>query len=234
MTCARDGPIAIGDWRPQNADGGYSGNVTLTDALARSLNTVAVRVSQEIGPARVAALARRFGLVNIPSAPSPAIALGAYEVTPLDLAAAYQVIQQGGRKTQPYLIANITNARGDLIYRHPSAPANVVYEPEKAAVLTQMMQAVIERGTGRRADIQRPAAGKTGTSQDYRDAWFVGFTPDIVTAVWLGDDHGRPHAQDVRRRPPAEAWRRFMLAGRGWTAGQALLGARKPGDPEPV
>ena len=207
-----DAPIKVGSWRPTNAEGTYAGNVTLSEALARSINTVAVRVSQEVGAGKVAELARRFGLVNIPPHPAPPIALGAYEVTLLDLVGAYQVFQQDGRKSTPYLIANITNARGDPIYRHAPAPLAPVYDPAHAFQLTGMMQGVIQHGTGRHADIGRPAAGKTGTSQDYRDAWFVGFTPDLVAGVWMGDDKDRPMAHVEGGALPAEAWRRFMLA----------------------
>jgi penicillin-binding protein 1A len=205
-----DGPVRVGNWRPQNAEGGYAGPVTLADALARSINTVAVRICQEVGPAKVAALARRFGLINIPLDPAPPIALGAYEVTLLDLASAYQVLQAGGRKQPPYLIASISNARGDLIYQRRPAVAEQVYNPHNAAALVAMMQGVIDRGTARSADIGRPAAGKTGTSQDYRDAWFVGFTPDVLAAVWIGDDRGRPMNRLLGGELPAQAWKRFM------------------------
>jgi penicillin-binding protein 1A len=206
-----DAPVKVGDWRPQNDDGRYAGNVTLTDALARSINTVAVRLSQEVGRDKVAELARRFGLINIPPHPAPPIALGAYEVTLLDLVSAYEVLQQGGRKAPPYLISSITNARGDLIYRRNPSPPDKVYDPAKARQLIGMMQAVIAKGTGKRADIGRPAAGKTGTSQGYRDAWFVGFTPDLVAGVWLGDDRGRPMQHMAGGDLPALAWKRFML-----------------------
>jgi penicillin-binding protein 1A len=206
-----DAPVRVGAWRPENAEGGYRGNVTLADALAHSFNTVAVRVSQEIGRDKVAELARRFGLINIPPHPAPPIALGAYEVTLLDLVSAYQVFQAGGKKAPPYLIVSIANARGDPIYRRDPTPPDKVYDAVKAAQMVGMMQGVIARGTGRKADIGRPAAGKTGTSQNYRDAWFVGFTPDLVTGVWLGDDRNRPMQRIFGGDLPAEAWKRFML-----------------------
>ena len=206
-----DAPVRVGAWRPQNAEGGYRGNVSLSDALAHSINTVAVRVSQEVGRDRVAELARRFGLINIPPHPAPPIALGAYEVTLLDLVSAYQVFQQGGKKAPPYLIVSITNARGDPIYRHDPTPPDGVYDAGRAAKMIGMMQGVIAGGTGKKADIGRPAAGKTGTSQDYHDAWFVGFTPDLVAGVWLGDDRNRPMQHMAGGDLPAEAWKRFML-----------------------
>ena len=234
-----DAPVRVGAWRPQNSDGRYAGNVTLSDALARSINTVAVRVSQEVGAGKVAELARRFGLINIPPHPAPPIALGAYEVTLLDLVSAYQVLQQGGRKQPPYLIAAITNARGDVIYQRNPTPPDKVYDPQKAAQLIAMMQGVIDHGTGRKADIGRPAAGKTGTSTDYHDAWFVGFTPDVVAGVWLGDDRNRPMQHMAGGDLPAQAWKRFMtvaeagLPVRGFGAVADVDGAATPADAPP-
>jgi penicillin-binding protein 1A len=207
-----DAPLRIGAWTPQNSDGRYAGNVTLSDAFARSINTVAVRVSQEVGAGKVAELARRFGLINIPPHPAPPVALGAYEVTLLDLVSAYQVLQQGGKKQPPYLIASITNARGDVIYQRNPTPPDKVYDPQKAAEMIAMMQGVITHGTGKKADIGRPAAGKTGTSTDYHDAWFVGFTPDVVAGVWVGDDRNHPMQRIAGGDLPALAWKRFMLA----------------------
>ena len=210
-----DAPIRIGDWRPLNADGGYAGNVTLRTALAHSINTVAVRVSQEVGPAKVSALARRFGLIDMPSDPKPPIALGVYETSLINLTSAYQVFQQGGRRQAPFLIVSVRNARGDLIYTRPTAGPQTVYDPSRAAVMVDMMRGVLTEGTGRRADIGRPAAGKTGTSQDYRDAWFIGFTPDLAAGVWMGDDHNRPMDRIAGGDLPAKAWRRFMLEALG-------------------
>ncbi len=226
-----DAPIQIGDWRPANADGAYAGEVTLRTALARSINTVAVRVSQEVGAKKVAALARRFGLASIPADPAPPIALGAYETTLLDLTSAYQVFQANGRRQPPYLIASIRNARGDLIYARPSAPAETVFAPARAAVMISMLEGVVTEGTGRRAQIGRPAAGKTGTSQDYRDAWFVGFTPDLLAGVWIGDDHDRPMDRVMGGDLPASAWRRFMSEA---LAGRPPLDFPPPPPPDPA
>ena len=207
-----DAPVNIGGWRPTNFDGLYSGNVTLSDAFARSINTVAVRLTQEIGAGKVAELARRFGLGTIPPHPAAPIALGAYETSLIDLVSGYQVLQLGGRRTQPYLIESMTDARGQPIYKHPPSAPQPVYDAAKAAQMTRMMQGVIEHGTGKRAAIGRPAAGKTGTSQDFRDALFVGFTPDYVAGVWVGDDRGRPMDHVAGGDLPAEAWKRFMTA----------------------
>ncbi len=207
----QDQPIHFAGWSPENYGGGYSGAVTVADALARSINTISVRLAREVGPDKVATLARRFGLAMIPAHPSLPIALGAYEVDLLDLTSAYQVFQNQGRRIEPYLISSITNAHGDLLYRHPDTVEPQVYDPFQAGLMTRMMEGVIGHGTGMRAAFGRPAAGKTGTSQNWRDAWFVGFTPDWAAGVWVGDDHGHPMAKVVGGDLPAEMWRKFMI-----------------------
>ncbi len=206
-----DQPIHLAGWSPENYGGGFSGAVTVADALARSINTISVRLTREVGPDKVAALARRFGLAMIPQHPSLPIALGAYEVDLLDLTSAYQVFQNNGRRLDPYLISSVTNAHGDLLYRHPDGVAPQIYDPRQAGLMTRMMEGVISHGTGTRAAFGRPAAGKTGTSQNWRDAWFVGFTPDWAAGVWVGDDHGRAMAKVVGGDLPAEMWRKFMM-----------------------
>ncbi len=207
-----DAPVNIKGWRPTNADGQYAGNISLADAFAWSKNTVAVRLTQEVGAAKVAEMARRFGLTTIPPHPAAPIALGAYETSLIDLVSGYQGFQLGGRRAAPYLIEAISDARGRPVYRHPPEAPAKVYDPAKAAQMVQLMQGVIDRGTGRKAALGRPAAGKTGTTSDYRDAWFVGFTPDYVAGVWMGDDRGAPMKHMVGGDLPAEAWKRFMLA----------------------
>ena len=207
----QDGPVDIGGWRPKNFGGGYGGAVTLADALARSVNTVAVKLTQEVGPARVARLARSFGLTTLPASPGPALALGAYEVRLIELVGAYGVIQAGGVRRAPHVVESVTDARGTLLWR-AAADGERVYDAGHAGELTRMMQGVIEHGTGHDAALGRPAAGKTGTTQNHRDAWFVGFTPDYVAGVWLGDDRGRPMAGVTGGETPARAWARFMRA----------------------
>ena len=205
-----DAPIDVNGWRPQNAEGTYQGNVTLSDAFARSINTVAVRLTQELTPTVVAEMARRLGLSTIPPHPAAPIALGAYETRLIDLVSGYQTFELGGRRPSPWMIDRITNARGDLFYRRaPEAPPQV-YDPVRAAQMVGMMRGVIEHGTGKRAALDRPAAGKTGTSQDYHDAWFIGFTPDLAAGVWVGDDKNRPMQHVEGGALPAETWKRFM------------------------
>ncbi|MFI4933464.1 MAG: transglycosylase domain-containing protein [Caulobacterales bacterium] len=205
-----DAPIALGDWTPENYGHSYAGKVTLQQALARSLNTVSVRLTLEVGPDKVADFARRLGLSDIPPNPGPSIALGAYEVSPLELAAGYQVFQTGGGKTTPYLISEIRSTRGDLLYTRTASAPLPVLDPLAATRMVDMLKTVITSGTGTGANIGRPAAGKTGTSQNWRDAWFVGFTPDILAAVWVGNDDGRPMAKVTGGDLPAQIWKRFM------------------------
>ena len=208
----KDAPIRLGPWTPENFGGGYGGPVTVADALARSINTVAVRLAKEAGTRRIAELAGRFGVRELPERPELSVALGAYETSLIELTGAYQVFQQGGRRQEPWLISRITTSSGQLIYVRPDIPPRQVYDQGLDAQMVRMMEGVISHGTGKRAALGRPAAGKTGTSQSYRDAWFVGFTPDLATGVWVGDDANRPMNKVVGGDLPAEIWRRFMLA----------------------
>ena len=208
----RDAPVRLGPWTPENYGGGYRGAVTIEEALVRSINTVAVRVAREIGADRVGDIAYRFGLSSIPIHPGLSVALGAYETNLLELTGGYQVFQQEGRRLQPYLISRITNAAGATLYQRPvGAPSSAVYDPGRAAEMVRMLKGVIQRGTGVRAAFGRPAAGKTGTSQTWRDAWFIGFTPDWVCGVWVGNDDDKPMDKVTGGQLPAEIWRRFMV-----------------------
>jgi penicillin-binding protein 1A len=249
QTVRDDAPISYGGWNPENYGGSYAGPVTLQQALARSLNTVSVRLTLEIGPDTVAAFAHRLGVTDIPDHPGPSIALGAYEVTPLELAAGYQVFQTGGGRTTPYLISEIRTTHGDVIWSHPASAPTPVLEPLFATRMVNMLKAVVTSGTGVGANIGRPAAGKTGTSQDWRDAWFVGFTPDVLTAVWVGNDSGAPMAKVTGGELPAEIWRRFMTVAEqnlpprdfpwlvqepGMPPGSTTVADQSPGEDEPA
>ncbi len=207
-----DAPIRIGLWSPGNYEAGYRGPVTLAVALAHSINTVAVRLASEVGVAKIVEVAHRFGLKSIPGDAQLSIALGAYEVNLLELTSAYQVFQQGGQRSDPYLIDQISTQRGDVIFSHPSSAGAMVYDANNAGEMVRMMEGVITMGTGTRAAFGRPAAGKTGTTQDWKDAWFVGFTPDWVCGVWVGNDDGDPTRKVTGGQVPAEIWRRMMIA----------------------
>jgi penicillin-binding protein 1A len=208
----QDAPFRVGGWAPQNYAGGYRGGVTVEEALAQSINTVAARLGAEVGREKLGDLAHRFGMESIPDKPELPVALGAYEVNLLELTSGYQVFQNAGGRTRPYLIEAITTARGDPLYLHSASQPIPVYDPARAGAMVRMLQGVIGHGTGVRAAIGRPAAGKTGTSQKWRDAWFVGFTPDFAAGVWIGNDDGRPMAQVAGGALPAEIWRQVMQA----------------------
>ena len=208
----QDAPLRLGSWAPENYGGGYAGPVTVEDALARSINTVAVRLAREVGPPRIAELASRFGIRELPPRPELSVALGAYETSLIELTSAFQVFQQDGRRQEPWLVAKITTSAGQLVYERAAMPPHPVFDPNLNAQMVQMLQAVIARGTGKRAALGRPAAGKTGTSQAWRDAWFVGFTPDLVSGVWVGNDDNGPMNRVAGGALPADIWRRFMLA----------------------
>jgi penicillin-binding protein 1A len=207
-----DEPLRIGTWTPENYDNRYRGAVTLTEALANSINTVAVRVSERAGQDRVRDLARRMGITT-PLAPGPAIALGTSEATLIDMTGVFATIASGGRAAEPRGIREI-RLRGDntALLTSPGEAGEQVISERSAGLLTYMMREVIESGTGRRARLpDREAAGKTGTTQEARDAWFLGFTADYVVGVWLGNDDNTPLTGVAGGGLPAEIWRETMI-----------------------
>ena len=208
----QDAPVRFGTWAPSNYEAGYRGPVTLAEALAHSINTIAARLTNEVGADKIAELAHRFGLKSIPDQPNLSLALGAYEVNLLELTSGYQVFQQGGQRTEPLLIQQISTARGQVLYQHAPSAGIQVYDVARAADMVRMMEGVITHGTGVRAGIGRPAAGKTGTTSDFHDAWFVGFTPDWVCGVWIGNDDNAAMGHVTGGQLPADIWRQMMLA----------------------
>ena len=206
-----DGPVKLGDWEPENYGGSYAGTVTIADALAKSINTVAVKLGQEVGVDAIGELSRRFGLTSIPPRPDLAVTLGAREVTLLELVGGFQVFQLGGQRRPAYIIESITTVSGEPLFTHSETAGTPVYDIANASMMVKMMKGVLERGTGTRAAFGRPAAGKTGTSQNWRDAWFVGFTPDYIAGVWVGNDDDRPMNGVAGGGIPSTIWRRFML-----------------------
>ncbi|WP_119461586.1 PBP1A family penicillin-binding protein [Rhodospirillaceae bacterium SYSU D60014] len=217
-----DGPISIGKWKPDNYNDKYHGEVTLREAFARSLNSVAIQVSQRVGPDTVVETAHRLGITSDLN-PRPSIALGASEVSLLDLTAAYGVFANQGYGVWPRGIEEIRDTNGVILYsRVGSGPGRLV-APRNVAAMVDLMSAAIEWGTGRSAALERPAAGKTGTSQDFRDAWFVGFTAELVTGVWFGNDDGAPMAAITGGTLPAKLWRAFMSKALEGRPAQALL-----------
>jgi penicillin-binding protein 1A len=213
-----DEPVEIDGWEPKNYGGKYRGRVTLRDAFKRSINTVAVQLTEEIGPAAVTDIARRFGIEE-DLLPLPSIALGAQEVNLLELTRAYAVFANDGLYRPSYLIKKIEDTRGKALYTRPPFPASQVFAPVLARQMTLLMQEVVLDGTGRKAALAggRQAAGKTGTSQDWRDAWFVGFTADYVVGVWIGNDDNHATNHVTGGGLPAQLWHSVMTKA---TAGQ--------------
>lgn len=206
-----DEPVKIGGWEPKNYGGKYAGAVTVESALARSLNTVAVKLGEEVGPAAIANLAGRFGITTLPPNPNLSVSLGAYEVPLIEMTSAYQVFQQAGSRLRPYIVAQIQTTDGQVIYTHQTSSPVPAYDIHWASMMVKMMQKVVTAGTGTRANFGRPAAGKTGTSQNFRDAWFIGFTPDYVAGVWVGNDNDRPMNQVTGGQVAAAIWKDYMV-----------------------
>ncbi|MEE8500703.1 MAG: PBP1A family penicillin-binding protein [Kiloniellales bacterium] len=204
-----DAPITVEGWTPRNYSKRYHGRVSLREAFARSLNSVAVRVSERVGRARVAAAARRLGITS-ELAVRPSLALGASEVTLLELTGAYAVFANRGHGVWPYGIAEIRGPEGEVLYRRAGGGPGRLMSPGVVDRMTDLMAAVIAWGSGKAADPGRPAAGKTGTSQDFRDAWFVGFSAELVAGVWLGNDDGAPMDRVSGGSLPAALWGRVV------------------------
>lgn len=207
-----DEPITIGGWTPRNYTGRYLGQITLETALAQSINTVAAKLANEVGTDNVAATARRLGITSTIQT-DPSMALGAVEVSPLEMAQAYDAFSNGGLRVQAYGIERIRSASGAVLYDHAAGakPREAVIDTPALPYMIQMMRQVIASGTGGRAKIAGyDLAGKTGTTSDYRDAWFIGYTGGFTAAVWVGKDNNTPMAKVTGGAAPAEIWRNFM------------------------
>ncbi len=204
-----DQPVTIGGWSPSNFNGKYDGRMTLADALAGSVNTIAADTAWRGGIGRVIDAAHRLG-INEDMLPVPSLALGTTEVTPLSLTAAYAAIANQGLSAWPYVIEEIRTRQGEVLYTRMPPPPRRVVDRDVAANLALMLQQTVSMGTARAAAIPWPAAGKTGTSQDYRDAWFVGFTRQYVTGVWVGNDNNAPMDRVTGGGLPARVWADYM------------------------
>ena len=205
-----DMPITINNWRPRNYGGDYRGPVTLSEALAESLNTVAAQIGNEIGVDKVTALAHEFG-VKSPLHNYPSITLGSDEVTLMDMTTGFGVLAKGGLQMNPYIIEEIRNSKGDLLYSNPVAAAPRIYPENLAADMNSMLSRVVVSGTGGAARIPGwDVAGKTGTSQDWRDAWFLGYTTRYVGGVWVGNDDDKPMAKITGGEMSARMWSDMM------------------------
>src|SRR5712672_3540816 len=211
-TIRQDAPLDVKGWKPENYSHEYFGAVTLTQALAMSLNTVAVRLGLEVGPKNVVRTAHRLGISSKLEA-NASIALGTSEVSLTELVGAYVPFANGGQGVAPHVVTKIRTAEGKLLYARPADQLGQVIEPRHVAAMNTMMQETLLSGTARKAEIPGwMAAGKTGTSQDFRDAWFIGYTSNLVTGVWLGNDDNSPTKKATGGGLPVEVWTRFMRA----------------------
>ncbi len=207
-----DRPISIGKWKPVNYNGEYIGPMTLSEALTRSTNTIAAELGNESNPERVAEVAKRFGIKSTMQ-PYPSLALGSQEVSLWEITGAYGVFQSGGRRMEPYIIAKVADTRGQVLFEQPAAEAERVYAEDYAADMNAMLTRVVNAsiGTGHNARIKDwTVAGKTGTSQDWRDAWFVGFTSAYVGGVWVGNDDDTAMKKVTGGGLPADIWSDLM------------------------
>jgi penicillin-binding protein 1A len=227
-TVRLDAPLDVKGWKPENYTHEYFGQVTLTQALAMSLNTVAVRVGLEVGPKNVVRTAHRLGIAS-KLEPNASIALGTSEVSVTELVGAYATFANGGFAVSPHVVTRIKTLEGKLLYmRQPDQP-NQVIEPRNVAMMNTMMEQTLISGTARKAELQGwQAAGKTGTSQDFRDAWFIGYTSHLVAGVWLGNDDNSPTKKTTGGGLPVEVWSRFMR-----TALQGVQPQPLPNSPSP-
>jgi len=219
-----DKPIALKGWKPENYSHDYHGPVTLTQALALSLNTVSVRLTLEVGPRAVAKTAYRLGIASKLDA-NPSLALGTSEVSLIELTGAYAPFANGGDAITAHVVERVRTHAGKVLFAR--APQNLgrIVEPRHVAMMNAMMRETLLIGTAQKAQLPGwQAAGKTGTSQDFRDAWFIGYTGHLVTGVWLGNDDSSPTKKATGGGLPVDIWSRFMKVAHQGVAVAALPG----------
>jgi penicillin-binding protein 1A len=205
-----DAPIRIGKWTPENYNGKYYGKVTLETALAKSLNSVAAQLIMETGAGNVVKTAHRMGIRSELEA-NASLALGTSEVTLLELTSAYLPFANGGYRARPYIIRRVSTLSGKVLYEHTGDNMSRAISSDIAGMMNSMMSKTLTDGTARAAAFDHPAAGKTGTSQKSRDAWFIGYTANLTTGVWFGNDDGSPTDKVTGGSLPAQAWHAFMV-----------------------
>lgn len=206
-----DGPIKDGIYRPDNYNDEYFGTVTLTDALSKSMNTATTRLLQLVGLDRLLDVASRMGFTG-DLRPEPSLGLGTAEVTLIELVNAYAVIANGGRAAWPYAVLSIKDGSGQLLYQKEDADEPRLFADGDIAALDGMLEQVMAQGTGKSAQLPHGhTAGKTGTTQNYRDAWFVGYTDRLVTGIWMGNDDNTPMHDVTGGKHPAKLWRDYMI-----------------------
>jgi penicillin-binding protein 1A len=207
---AVDEPVRIGDWEPENYKRKYLGRVSLKKAMALSLNTVAAKLAVEVGPANVITTAHRLG-INSELVPNASIALGTSEVTLLEMTSAFAPFANGGAAVAPFVVTRIISRDGKIIYERHGGGLGRVVDTWQVGAMNTMLREVVRSGTGKRAQIEgQDVAGKTGTSQDYRDAWFLGYSPYLVCGVWVGNDNNSPTSKVTGGGLPASIWKDIM------------------------
>jgi penicillin-binding protein 1A len=205
-----DEPITINGWSPRNNSRTFAGQVPLRQAFAQSINTVSVRLAQEVGFRTVADMAQRFGITT-PVVTHPSMALGSSEVRLLDMTRAFASVAARGTRVVPYGIKRVTTADGAILYQHPPGENGVLVAPWVAAQMTDLLQAAVLTGTARAAQIGRPVAGKTGTTTSNKDGWFLGFSSGLTTGIWMGRDDNKAIPGLQGGRAPARAFHDFMV-----------------------
>lgn len=229
-----DEPLKLGNWQPKNDNGRYLGATTLREALTHSINTVAVRLVLDLGAAKVAATAERLGMKSVLRTDS-SLALGTSEVSLLDLAGAYGAFGNGGYVNEPYAIRLIRTGTGHVLYRRldPTSPPTIA--ARQVGQMNDMLQSVMLNGTGKRASlVNHPGGGKTGTSQDFRDAWFIGYTAHLTGGVWVGNDNSTPMNKVRGGSLPADIWREIMTEAHQGLPTTPLPGPLDPQQPPPA
>jgi len=205
-----DEPVTINGWTPRNSSRSHSGAVTIREAFARSINTIAAKLGQEVGFRTVADMAQRFGITTEVNT-HPSMVLGTSDVRLIDMTRAFASVAQKGVAVVPYGIRRVTTAEGELLYEHQVDESRVLVAPWVAAQMTDLLQAAVMTGTGRAAQIGRPVAGKTGTTSSNKDGWFIGFSSGLTTGVWMGRDDAKALPGLQGGRAPAGAFHDFMV-----------------------
>ena len=204
-----DKPLIIKDWRPENHDKKYYGEVTLREAFAKSLNLAAIRLAQKVGVKKIIQLAKKLG-ISTPLENDLSLALGTSSVKVIDMAAAYATVANGGLAVFPYSIEEVYTNDGFQLYQRDSDEDRRLLSAEETDLMKKLMREVLKTGTGRSAALGREAFGKTGTSQDHRDAWFIGFDDNLICAVWVGNDDNTPMKGVYGSGLPAKIWKKIM------------------------
>ena len=204
-----DAPVTIDGWSPRNSGGSFAGEIDLRAAFAYSKNTVAARLGNEVGFGTVASMAKRFGITT-PISTYPAMVLGSSEVRVIDMTRAFAAISAGGNSVEPYGIVKVTTASGETLYQHEAPRSTPLVPDYVAAGITDLLQTTVNTGTGRAAQIGRPVAGKTGTTNSNKDGWFLGFSSGITTGVWMGRDDAKAVPGLQGGRAPAQAFAAYM------------------------